>query len=126
MVPFVTRRRSAVRAIYHFTSRNQNQCSPSLARFAISIVPWKVAAADKKLQPEAEQRVSQSFDALRYNAIISHKSYFTIKMRSVAFAITVAALPLAVLSWPGGAPRCLFVPAGHVNPATGQIPDFTE
>ena len=85
-----------------------------------------MAAADKKLQPEAEQRVGQSSPALRNNAIISHKSYFTIKMRSVVFAITVAALPLAVLSWPGGAPRCLFVPAGHVNPATGQIPDFTE
>ena len=46
-------------------------------------------------------------------------------MKTIVFAIAVAALPLAVLSWPGGAPRCLYVPAGHKN-AAGQIPDFTQ
>ena len=43
----------------------------------------------------------------------------------IVFAFSVAVLPLAVFSWPNGAPRCLYVPAGHVN-ANGQVPDFTE
>merc|ERR1712110_944095 len=46
------------------------------------------------------------------------------KMKAIVFAIAVAALPLAVLSWPGGAPRCLYVPAGHKT--NDQIPDFTR
>ena len=46
-------------------------------------------------------------------------------MKTIVFAIAVAALPLAVLSWPGGAPRCLSVPAGHKD-KDGQIPSFTQ
>ena len=47
------------------------------------------------------------------------------KMKAFVVAIALVAMPLAVFSWPGGAPRCLFVPAGHVN-GNGQVPDFTE
>ena len=40
-----------------------------------------------------------------------------------AAAVVMMAMPLAVVSFSTGAPRCLFVPAGHT--VDGKIPDFT-
>ena len=56
---------------------------------------------------------------------MNNSTFYTQKMKAIVFAIAVAALPLAVFSWPGGAPRCLYIPAGHKNPTTEEVPDFT-
>jgi len=41
------------------------------------------------------------------------------------FVAFMMAMPLDVISYSTGAPRCLFKPAGHLN-ANGKLPDFTK